>query len=515
MSQSRRDFIKTVILSTGAVFVSWNDVFSSVPTSKNASIRTSSLHFAKAHELLHDGKAMPQFPYHAVNTETVIIGGGTAGMAAAWKLKKAGREFLLLENEPVIGGVMHNPVPHWQSIPYSLGSTYFYRYNDVYREFYNDIGVRPIETGEDALYFGNNEIIVDWWNPRNINSLPISTTDKDAFKKFRDTLLAIPIPSYPLSSASKDMMHQYDSISGYEFVNRFGSDVLSNLLDMYSRSVLGGSLKQINAYSLLNFYSLEFGDAYQIPCYTFPGGLGEIAQKTFSYLGTDQIRLNALVLNVENTSDKVAIVHYIDTVTGESHSVKAKNVIIATQKQIAKHIVKDLPSEQHKAMDQIHYAPYITIALCCNEQMFSKRAFDFWINDNEKRFTDIIDVSSSDAANGNPDHKTGKFIYMLSSCRPENERMNLQDEKWLVEFAQKAANAVNEHVPGALGKIEEMHVFAWGHSMVIPTVGSHENIYPIHAQSCGNIHFANSDNDLAPGIENAMEWGFETAGRCI
>src|SRR5579883_533045 len=511
MPATRREFIKTVILSAGAVFVSWNDVFSSVPASKNPSVTTASLHFSKAHELLRDGNTLPQFPYHAVTTDTVIIGGGAAGLAAAWKLKKLGRDFLLLENEPAIGGVMKSPIPQWQGIPYPLGSTYFYRYNDLYREFYNDIGVHPIETGEDALYLGKNGIFVDWWNPRNLNSLPLPVKDKDAFKKFRDILLVMPIPSYPLSAAFKDVIKKYDSISAAEYVERCGSHVLTDTMDMYARSVLGAPLKEVNAYSFLNFYSLEFGDAYQIPCYTFAGGLGEIAIKGSQYLGKDHVQTNALVVNVRNEKDNV-VVNYIDLQTGASHTVHARNAIVATQKQIAKHIVKDLPEEQVKAISAIRYAPYITIALCCSAPLFPKRAFDFWISDEQRRFTDLIDVTSApDMASGCENRTTGDFIYMLSSPRPESDRKNMQDDRWLAEFAQKTAQALAAHISDATNKIDEMHVFGWGHSMVIPTVGSHQKLYPLTAQSVGNIHFANSDNDLAPGIENALDWGFRIA----
>jgi hypothetical protein len=82
MSQSRRDFIRTVIVSSGAVFLSCKDLLAA-PDVSSKTVTTESLHFSQAHQLLREGGALPNFPYHALAIETVIIGGGTAGMAAA------------------------------------------------------------------------------------------------------------------------------------------------------------------------------------------------------------------------------------------------------------------------------------------------------------------------------------------------------------------------------------------------------------------------------------------------
>ncbi len=517
MPQSRRNFIKTVILSSGAVFVSWADVAKASEQKKNAAVTTASLHYEKAHSILRDKGAYPNFPFKpSLETDTVVIGGGAAGIAAAWKAKASGRDFLLLENEPVIGGVMHNPVPQWREISYPLGSTYFYRYNGAYKQMFNDFNIHPIETGEDALYItktgynnmaSQDAIVVDWWNPTNISALPFAQKDKDAFRKFRDFLLAMPVPIYPLRSAKPADIDAYDPISAAEYVSRFGSDVLTDTMDMYARSVLGAPLAEVNAYSLLNFYSLEFGGAYNIPCYTFPGGMGAVAEKAYTYFGKDKVVTNALALFMRNTK-KGVIVNFLDTATGEPKSVQVRSAVVAMQKKIAVHIVGDYPFDQKQAMSAMRYAPYITIALCCNAPLFPVRAFDFWISDKQRRFTDLIDVTSpSDTAAGKWSRMTGNFVYMLSSPRPETDRANLQDDKWLAKFAQDTAAALAEHVPDAPEKIEEMHVFAWGHSMVIPAVGSYRKIFPYHANALGAIRFANADNDLAPGIENAMEAG--------
>src|ERR1035437_533556 len=260
MTASRRNFIKTVILGSGVIFTDWRDVFASAP--RTLPVKTGFTTSGEAHQHFKGGRQSRQLEAR----DYIIIGGGAAGIAAAWQLKKAGKDFLILENETRIGGVMLNPAPQWKGISYPLGSTYFARYNGVFKEFLTDLNVHPIETGEDAYCFAPDKVVVDPWNPANISRLPITRGDQEAFKTFRDFLLALPLPTYPVETASRELVKEYDSMSANDFVQRFRSSVLSNFMDKYSRSVLGAPLKDVNAYSFLSFYSIEFGDAFNLPC---------------------------------------------------------------------------------------------------------------------------------------------------------------------------------------------------------------------------------------------------------
>lgn len=506
MTPTRRNFIKTVILGTGAVFTDWRDVLANAP--HILPVKTGYTTGGEVHSYLRGGSG------HKTETrDFVVIGGGAAGIAAAWQLKNAGKSFLILENEEHIGGVMYNPAPSYKGINYPLGSTYFARYNGVFKEFLTDLNIHPIETGEDAYCFDSGSVIVDPWNPENISSLPISKSDQEAFKTFRDFLLALPIPTYPVERASNDVVKEYDTMSAHEFVQRFKSPVLYNFMDLYSRSVLGASLQTVNAFSFLNFFSTEFGDAFNLPCYTMQGGLGSIAASAEQYLGRDSIRTNAAVVSVENLKNGVSVTVFKRTSPAEISIVNAKAAIVAVPKPIARYIVKGMPDDQAKAIAELHYAPYITVALCCNAPLFATRAFDFWLNDKAGRFTDIIDVTSSQDAL-NKTNRTGSCVYLVSAPQPQHSLAGLIQptlEQHLAQCAQDIAAAVGETIPGAVDKIEELHVFGWVTSMVVPSVGSYQKLVPIISRSVGNVHFAHSDNDIAPGYENAVWHGVEAA----
>jgi protoporphyrinogen oxidase len=509
MAVNRRHFIRTLVIGTGAVFLDWRDLLAS-PTSSSLTAHVGFLHTNAANAYFNRSKSIPT-PSRTLTTDVVICGGGTAGIAAAWRLKKNKRDFLLLENEVHLGGVMLNPSPIWKGIEYPLGSTYFARRDSVYKELLTDLGVTPIETGEDAFCF-EGAPIVDPWNPKTIRNLPISSSDHEAFRSFRDFILALPLPTYPIERAAKDVLAEYDTISALTFVARFKSPVLTRFMELYARSVLGGSLGEVNAYSFLSFYSVEFGDAFNLPCWTLPSGLGAIASKAEAFIGSDQIKTNAPVVRVENTSNGVEVL-YVDRLSGEVTKIKSKKAIVAAPKNIARNMVVGVPDFQSKAMEELRYAPYVTVALCCNAPLFKERAFDFWVDDKHGRFTDIIDVTSSQDS-VTRFNRGGSNVYMVSIPLPQGSLTNLDEStlgKNLVMKAQEIAIAVGENMPGATEKIEELHVFGWTNSMVIPTVGAYQKLIPLISRPVGNIHFAHSDNDIAPGWENAVWHGVEGA----
>jgi phytoene dehydrogenase-like protein len=509
MSPTRREFIRTILLASGAVFTD-------LPA--GARVRragTSVEHTAagRAHGLLRDPRNQPRFPEPNRTVDVIVIGAGVSGLATACRLWEEGRDVLVLENESALGGTMRSVDLDGASVP--IGSTYFVRYSGEHKALYDDVGFKPIETGEDALHIANGEAIVDWWSPSNLSSLPYGKQDIDAFRRFREVVMALdPPPRYPLARARPDDIERFDRKSAESYVRAFGSDRLTRVMDLYCRSVLGAPLQEVNAYALLNFYAYEFGDSFNIPAWTAPGGLGALAERIGQRIGADRIVRSATVVQVAEVGKQV-ITRYVDA-EGTPRSIAAKAVVIAIPKRVAMHVVTGLPEDQRSAMAAVRYAPYVTIAMVCREPLFRTRAFDFWFDDPKNRFTDVIDAtSSSDAAARKSKRTEGLFTYMVSSPRPESERRLLEAERWLVGHAQAVANALDEHVPGARDKIEEMRVMAWGHSLVIPAVGSHARLHPALSRPFGRIVFAGADNDIAPGHENAIDAGLWAAGQAL
>jgi monoamine oxidase len=508
MRQSRRDFIRTVALATGAVVTGIRNGECEVVA--RAAVQTLALDFRRAHEYLRFSKALPAASLRR-HVDVLIVGSGPAGLAAAWRLRKEGRSVLVIENEPVSGGTLR--AGEWRGLQHPVGSTYFVKNRGEQKQFLNDIGVHPIETGEDALVVGVGDAVYDWWNPSNLKQLPFDKSDIEAFGRFREVLMAMVPPAYPFMVADARDIAQFDSISALEHVAGYNSDRLTRTIDLYCRSVLGAPIGQVSAYALLNFYAFEFGDNFSIPCWTLPGGLGAIAKAAEQKFGAESFT-RALALRFENAAAGVKATCLLPDES--AIDIEARAAIIAVPKRIARRLVPDLPSAQSEAMQRLRYAPYVTLTICARERLFATRAFDFWFDDRKDRFSDVIDVTfPADSVAKNADRSAGPFVYMLSSARHESEREKLTDERYLVSLAQQMAEALEEHVTATREKIEELRIMAWGHSLVIPTVNAGRELAPIIQMPHGQIYFAGPDNDIAPGFENAFDSGTRAANRVL
>ena len=80
MSFSRRDFIRTMIVSSGVMVTSWDDVLAMRTGRIPAGLGT--LNHKTAHVLLRDNGTMPLIASPVRSVDTIIVGGGMSGLAA-------------------------------------------------------------------------------------------------------------------------------------------------------------------------------------------------------------------------------------------------------------------------------------------------------------------------------------------------------------------------------------------------------------------------------------------------
>jgi hypothetical protein len=188
----------------------------------------------------------------------------------------------------------------------------------------------------------------------------------------------------------------------------------------------------------------------------------------------------------------------------EPMAINARAAIMACPKHVARRIVSGLSQTSAKAMERIQYAPYVTVAIETSDPLFGLKAFDYWISDKERRLTDILDATP-----GGPRVEPGSRArtYLAFSPRPLAEAESLHDPSTVERIARGVLSALYEHIEGSRERITAAHAFFWSSAMPIASVGSHMQVFPHHAMQHGRILFANSDNDLVPSIENAVDAG--------
>ncbi len=132
MSHNRRDFIKYVVVGSIASGCPINHALLAEPTGGGPLVEGE--HFSVCHQV-RDGHSFPR-PDATKKADVVIVGGGVAGLSAAYFLK--GKDWLLLEKEDHFGGNAYQE--EYEGQIFGTGSAYGYR-GDAGDQLAKEIGL--------------------------------------------------------------------------------------------------------------------------------------------------------------------------------------------------------------------------------------------------------------------------------------------------------------------------------------------------------------------------------------
>lgn len=504
---SRRRFLQTVLLASGATFVGLP--LGCTKNSRNAlqqrtanarpALSTTGQRFAGVHKMLRDNAAVPTTAQHTRSCDVVVIGAGPSGLTACRMLHTMGFSTLLLDSEPHIGGAgVHG---EYNGVRYPLGSVYLVEYDGIIKDMLADAGTQPLLTPDDALVVDNTHFH-DFWSDRVISTLPVSPQERDALRSFRNDFLSLHVePSYPLPASLPPELAALDNQSARAYLHRYNSPLLNSIINAYALSSMGGSADEVNAYCLLNFYASEFGNGFNLPRYTFRGGLHEFMAAIAKPLPTETFLPSHIAFHLANTPNGVTL-HCLDN-NDEVLQITAKAAVVGIQKFAVPFLIPDLPTPQKEAIAQLRYSPFATIHLCSSKPLLAHNAFDTWLPHTPGSCTDILNPSSlypEDSKN---------FVYSLYAPQPPSNRGTLMNEELFAAFIRQTTEQTLPALGGTTAEeaIEAIHGWAWGHSIVQAGIGTHSGIAQRASQPFGNVFFANTDNDASPAIENAVQHG--------
>jgi monoamine oxidase len=468
---SRRDFIRFVVagslasgcpIDTALLLRRDDDDF---PAAK-----LEGEHFNICHQV-RDGRSFPK-PDVTRKAEVIIVGGGMAGLSAAYFLRN--RNFLLLEKEDHFGGNAY--LEEFAGQAYSTGAAYDFRdsYSD---QLAKEIGLHllPIDMPDPTIDYGT--CTPDTWRS-GLSQLPYSKAVVASFKKFANDIMKLD---------PRNNVAELDAKPFADITNTYAPEV-AKWWDAYGLSNWGAVTEDTSAY--LGVFDAQYlikgEDSTRV---ILPGGLGCISRKLVEVLQPkygEHMLGGATVVAVVPDANEVRVTYFQqDKLT----TVAAKVAIICAPKFITSRIVTGLPNDQKQAMRRMRYAPVPMINMIFDKPVYRK-GYDNWCPGNS--FTDFIvaDWTIRNQPNYHPKYEILTFYATLR----ESERELLLEDEDCKEFAGKCLKQFQKLLPEFRVDPIEIQIYRRGHAMMMAVPEQFTKNRMMASRPMDRIFFGNSDS---------------------
>ena len=470
--------------------------------------------------------------------DVVVVGGGISGLSAAWKLKKAGVErVLLLELGPEVGGTAI--AGSGPATPFPWGAHYINippQEADCIHEVLGDIGV--IE-GYDSRGWPRvkAEYVLRWPKERLyrgdawVENLDPFLRDRDSeeYRQFEDDMLAWTLErgrdghrsfAMPLQYSSRDAeARQLDEISfrDYLYAKGWKSDALHWLADYACRDDYGSLSSQVSAWAGIHYfacrnYDYRLGEEYPADTLTWPEGNAFLANKLGEEIDGVECRKQSLVLRLEIERNAVRI-GYVDLQDGVHWEIEARTAIYAAKLYTAPYIISGLPARQRETMGGMEYSPWLIAALHLNALPKGGQVNLAW--DNVLLESPSLGYVVADHQSPSPGGRSVWVYYLPFVEEVDKARQELldRDHSFWVNFIMRDLESAHPDLEDVVDRID---IYRWGHAMVRPAPrqiwgeGSHWRQQPLSP-----IFFATCDATGLPLFEEACFTGIRAAQQAM
>ncbi len=431
-------------------------------------------------------------PTRTLQKQAVIIGGGIAGLAAAYRLAKASfHDFVLLDLEQQTGGNACSGKNTVSAYPWGAHYVPLLTAESAgVRRLFEELGVI---TGYDATglpvyheYFicnDPNERLYRWgrWQDGLVPTVGISNEDKAQYQRFfnfvselkerkgRDgyRLFAIPVD---LSSQDEEWL-ALDKLSMTQWldVQNYTSQPLRWYINYCCRDDFGTTIEHTSAWAVLHYFASRNGKAANTASdsvITWPEGNGWLADKLSKPVQAN-IVTQALCYAVNHDGTGVCA-DYWDVRTETSQRIECKSAIIATPRFVAAKLLK--PNQLLLDAKEFSYSPWAIANITLSKLPEGKGMALSW--DNVVFNSELLGYvnATHQITQMQPTATVVTYYWPLSHVSPEEARqqaLRRPYSEWQSIFLQELL-----HIhPELDGYVERADIWLWGHGMIRPTPG--------------------------------------------
>ncbi len=470
----------------------------------------------------------------------VIIGGGVAGLSAAWRLERAGfRDYLLLEMESIAGGTSRSgqrggfnypwgahyipvPMPHNAPLVQLLSemglidglslegepiiAEQFLCRDPSERLFFEGRwleGMYPFEgaSQKDLLQLSEFRDEIDRW---------VAARDDRGRRMF----------AVPMAFGSDDLIvRQLDRLSMSQWMDEHGWDSprLRWAVDYGCRDDYGLSIDRVSAWAGLFYFASRVSESGKDSqsVITWPEGNGRFIQHFVDAVG-DQLRCGVAVCEVRPESsgdqsfDGPIRVTGIETGSRQPVGWTAEQVIFAAPQFLARHLIRNRDHVAVRKVGEFQYGSWLVANVHLRDRPTTNGFPMCWDNViHDSRSLGYVTATHQMGIDHGPTVLTWYHPFAdVDAIETRNSMLRLEWSDW----AELVMGDLGKAHPDLPGLVTRLDVMLWGHAMVSPRVGFVWSPTRVNASKpLGSIHFAGTDLSGIALFEEAFYHGIRSA----
>jgi glycine/D-amino acid oxidase-like deaminating enzyme len=460
------------------------------------------------HRLRSRGPFQP--PPRRERVPLVIVGGGMAGLSAAWRLGKRGfRDFVLLEMEAQPGGVSR-----WgenEITAYPWGAHYVPvpgPHSTLIRELLEEFGVLVNGKWEERhLCFSPQERLYlhARWQDGLEPAVGVTARDREQYRRFEERMREFRASgdfTIPMERAGRAPSPLLDRMSMAEWLRRerFDSPYLAWYVNYACRDDYGAVSSETSAWAGIHYFAAREPD--EKGPLTWPEGNGWIVRRLEQRLRR-YIRTGAMVYRIMHEGTRLRVLT-------EAVEYLADAVIFAAPTFLAPYLLENAPPT-----GRFEYSPWLTANLVIERPPRDRGGEPAW--DNVVYDSPALGyvVATHQTLRTHQERSVWTFYWALADGPASRNRKLLLETDWHYWKEAILGDLARVH-PDIRQCVSRIDIMRMGHAMVRPTAGflSCEERRRL-ASLTGPLLFAHSDLSGFSIIEEAQYRGVTAADRAL
>lgn len=449
-------------------------------------------------------------PRQVIKKPVLIVGGGIAGLSAAWRLRKKGfTDFALLEMNDQPGGNSRWGENEITAYPWAAHYVPVPGPKAVYvRELFEDLGVLKDGRWEERyLCFSPQErlFLYGRWQDGIEPAIGLNTADRDQFRKLEDQIDAFRATgkfTVPMEVGFSESTADLDRISFADWLSAHGmnSRLLNWYLNYCCRDDYGATTENTSAWAGIQYFaSREPEDKGPL---TWPEGNGWIVRRLLERIGSF-VQSKRMVHKISRTGK------FISVFSGDTE-YQAEFVIFAAPTFLAPYLIEGMAP-----LRDFEYSPWLTANLVLDRLPASYGTNPTW----DSVFMNSPTLGYVDATHQSLrthiERTVWTFYWAFAEGSPAENRKLLLNKDWN-HWKEAILHDLERVHPEIRQCVSHIDIMRFGHAIARPKVGAvfspeRRNL----AKGRDRILFANSDLSGFSIFEEAQYRGVIAADKAM